>query len=160
MEVLVRENGECLVFDEIPAVDAYDAREMQHDADVLKMRRVARQLRCRAEKLIAHAKRLEELAAEGVPSWEADQNILDPWERLECLLDPSPEIIMVQDDQGGRHYLDLVTLAYCHVDVEDPGIVQEYIGSSAEITNRVEKENARVHEAYNNWVQWLEERGR
>lgn len=159
MEVLIREDGECLVFEEIPSMDAYDAREAQHDADIAKARMVAQQLRRRAEKLIAHAKRLEELAAEGAPPWETDQKTLDPWECLECLLDPSPEVVAVQDDHGGWHYLDLVTLAYCNVDIEDPEIVQEYIGSSADITDRVQKENALVHEAYTNWVQWLNERG-
>jgi hypothetical protein len=157
MEVLVREDGECLVFDEVPSVDAYDAREAQHNADMLKARTVAQQLRRRAEKLVAHARRLEELAAEGAP-WESDQNVMDPGELLECLLDPSPEVIMAQDALGGRHYLDLVTLAYCNADVEDPEIVQEYIGSSADITDRVQEELALVDEAYDNYVQWLKER--
>lgn len=158
MEVLVREDGKCLVFDEIPPIDAYEAREAQHDADIAKARMVAQQLRRRAEKLIAHAKRLEELAAEGAPPWETDQNTLDPQECLDCLLDPSPEVITVQDDLGGLHYLDLVELANCNVDIEDPEIVQEYIGSSAEVTNRVQKEHALLEEAYDNWTRWIKTR--
>lgn len=157
MEVLVREDGECLVFETIPPVDAYEAQEAQHDARIAKARMVAQQLRRRAEKLIDHARQLEKLAKD--TPWGTGPRTLDPGESLECLLDPSPEIIAVQDDKGEWHYLDLVTLSVCNADIEDPEVVQEYIGSSADITDRVQKEHALVQEAYDNWVQWLKDRG-
>ena len=158
MEVLIREDGKCLVFEEIPSIDAYEAREAQHDADIAKARMVAQQLRRRAEKLIAHATRLEKLAAESAPPWETDLETLNPGEIFESLLYPTPDVIAIRDDQDGWHYLDLVILKYCNVDIEDPEIVQEYIGSSAEVTNRVQEEIARLDEAYDNWIQWLSER--
>ena len=157
MEVLVREDGKCLVFEDIPQIDAYEAQEAQHDARIAKARMVAQQLRRRAEKLIDHARQLEKLAKD--TPWGTGPRTLDPGEILEGLLDPSPEVLAVQDGTGEWHHLDLVTLAYCNVDIEDPEVVQEYIGSSADITARRQKENAMVQEAYDNWVQWLKERG-
>ena len=94
----------------------------------------------------------------GASPWEVDQYTLNPWEIFESLLDPTPDVIAIRDDQDGWHYLDLVTLKYCNADIEDPEIVQEYIGSSAEVTNRVQEEIARLNEAYDNWIQWLSER--
>ena len=114
--------------------DACDAREDEAARNREKALAVARSLRSRAAKLVAHAERLERLAVTPEP--------FDRWTLAELLLDPGAEVA-VKGEDGRYRFLDPAELELCGVrDLGDKDLLCKYIGSSADVTDRCNAETA------------------
>lgn len=128
--IIVNESGVIVFGDDLDGPDAQDAREDALHENTEKLLAKAKRLRITAEKLLAKAKAAEEAAAACLPRTDME------CEDIEWNPDPDPLVLL---SVGERVYaFDPVELALCGVrDLDDTEILEQYIGSSADVTERL-----------------------
>ena len=128
--IIVKESGVVVFGDDLDGPDAQDAREAELRKTAEELLAKAERLRKTAEKLLARAKAAEEATAACLP--RTDMGCED----IEWNPDPDPLVLLNVDER--IYAFDPVELALCGVrDFDDTEILEQYIGSSADVTERL-----------------------
>ena len=131
--IIVNESGVIVFGDDLDGPDAQDAREAELRKTAEELLAKAKRLRKTAEELLAKAKAAEEAAtakeAACLPQADTERGY-DEWGE-----DPDPLVLLNVDER--IYAFDPVELELCGVQDFDTEILGKYIGSSADVTERL-----------------------
>ena len=136
--VTVKESG-IDIFVDYDIQDEQEEREAELQKKAKRLNAEAERLRKKAQELIEKARVAEKSAREALAmALRPDGNCMDE-EEFDEPFDPDPEpVVTIRASDGDIHVFDVVELWQCGVrDFGDYEVLEQYIGSTAEVTEHV-----------------------